>query len=190
MEIQSRSEKMSKFATGRSVLILALLYIPVQLSMIFIIFPIVSGYTPEKPLDMRFNYSVNEIYQLFSSLTEHGRNLGTVVYLYDNLFAIIYSLFFTFLIIFLLKKASMENSFIFKFRYIPLLAGCFDILENISIIIMLHYYPRELTFIAGCANIFTISKWIFLIAAYILPIFGCILVIKNKMCSFNKSTIL
>lgn len=150
----------SKQATGRNVLILLVTYLVFQISIILFVTPAWTRHSKELLLDARINYNSTEVYSFINCLTDSAKYLYLQIGIFDSLFAIIYSLFFTFLIQYLFDKAFLKNSILYKFRFLPLLVGLADILENISIRTMLIGYPAQYPAVAGLANIFTLSKFV------------------------------
>lgn len=174
------AEQLTDFATGRNVVLFFLIYVVMQLSMIFIVMPIWGYYSNELPLDAHFNYSAEEAYQFISSLTEHGENIYLMLGLYDTVFLVIYSIFYTLLVIFLFKKAALEKHFIYKLRFIPLFAGLFDIFENIGFHLLIRNHPSEFHFIATITNLCTILKFLWIPVTLVLLAIGLILLLLKK----------
>lgn len=119
-----------------------------------------SQITIDNILDLKFSYSVDEVYILFDEIGFQGRKdykLSTL--LIDMPYALIYSFTYAFIVFKLLK---INDSLKYKFYvFIPFGIGFFDVLENIAIITMLISYPIKLNLIAIIASYATSIKWIF-----------------------------
>ena len=68
----------------------------------------------------------------------------------------------------------------FYLCFIPVIAGLFDYLENICIVLMLNSYPNVTELHVGFASLFTILKSAFTTAFFVLLIVGVVLFWKMK----------
>lgn len=123
--------------------------------------PLVLSFAPDLILfDMSpSGYSYKQAVHLLESLGEEGRNLYLTVqlpldFIYPGLFAISYALLLTWLF----KKIVTHNSTLFLLVFIPILAGLFDYMENLSIIAMLNGFPDISEGLVKIASVFTIAK--------------------------------
>ncbi len=123
--------------------------------------PLVLSFAPDSILfDMSpSGYSYGQAVQLLESLGQEGRNLYLMVqlpldFIYPGLFAISYALMLTWLF----KKLVTHNSKLFLLIFIPVLAGLFDYMENLSIIAMLNNFPDVSEGLVRIASVFTIAK--------------------------------
>ena len=139
-----------------------------------------SSYAPELVLfDMSpMGYSYIQAIELLTSLGIEGRNAYLSVqlpldFIYPGMFSVSYAL----LITWMLKQYLPKDSKLFFIAFVPFLAGGFDYLENISIIVMLDSFPDISENLVSSASAFTIVKsgatsvfFVLLILAFI-PIF-------------------
>lgn len=179
------SELFSEKSTGVNVFIFFILYALMQASMIIIVMPLLQFYTPEMPMDGRFIYTAGDVHEYLTNLTVHGRNLYTVLGLYDIVFPVIYGIFFALLISWLFLKASLEKSFIFRLRFVPFLAAGLDIAENISFYFMTKSYPSSLPTLVAAANAATLGKWISVPVTFLL-IITAVLILGFKKAGSGK----
>jgi hypothetical protein len=144
------------------------------------------------PVDLLFNYSSDQAYQMLKSYNGEGREFYAIIELTaDMVYPVIYSLLLSLLIIYLCKKLYMYESITkvaFLFPVVTLIA---DFFENICITIMLLNYPYKLNTIARAASLFTMMKWVFFMISLVLVLSGFLLLlgrlIKFKYKSSYKS---
>jgi len=106
-------------------------------------------------LDTRFNgYNLNDVNSLMEQLGESGRSTYLYLELFGDLpFIILYAITFTILIVRLLEKNNFKSRILFLIVFLPLLAGIFDCLEDVSVIKLLLTYP-----VIGSKNIYFSSS--------------------------------
>ena len=165
---------------GKTVLLLFIITNLIYASMLMYSLPLVSSYAPELVLfDMSpMGYSYIQAIELLTSLGIEGRNAYLSVqlpldFIYPGMFSVSYAL----LITWMLKQYLPKDSKLFFIAFVPFLAGGFDYLENISIIVMLDSFPDISENLVSSASAFTIVKsgatsvfFVLLILAFI-PIF-------------------
>ncbi|NNE63481.1 MAG: hypothetical protein HKN34_05310 [Gammaproteobacteria bacterium] len=146
---------------GKIVLILFILTNIVYGTILGYSIPLVLSFAPDATLfDMSpAGYSYSEAIELLKSLGLEGRNTYLTVqipldFVYPAMFAISYAL----LITWILKQSFARESSLFFLAFLPLLAGFFDYLENISIIAMLSRFPHVSENLVLIASSFTIAK--------------------------------
>lgn len=146
---------------GKLVLILFILTNIVYGTILGYSIPLVLSFAPEATLfDMSpAGYSYSEAIELLKSLGQEGRNTYLTVqipldFVYPAMFAVSYAL----LITWILKQSFARESRLFFLAFLPLLAGFFDYLENISIIAMLSRFPDVSESLVLIASSFTIIK--------------------------------
>lgn len=166
---------MQKIASGRTVIIGFILTMAVYLWMLLYTIPRVESFAPGIALfDLSpTGYSTQHAISLLETLGETGRNVYLtqqlpVDFIYPGLFAISYSL----LLIWLFAKSFAVDSKIFYLALVPALAGLFDYLENICIILMINSFPGLSPALVGTASTFSILKSIFTIVFYLLLLAG------------------
>ena len=184
--------KMQNLAKGKTVLILFLITMAVYTVMLTITIPQVEQYA--NGIDL-FDLSPSGYdLRIARALINNLGDSGTDIYLhrqipfdfiYPGLFAIAYSLFLTWLF----AKSVPTTSPVFYLTFVPVLAGLFDYLENIGIIIMLTTSNLTDTLV-NISSSFTILKSGFTTLFFILLALGFIAwplkkVINNKKKVFS-----
>jgi hypothetical protein len=130
---------------------------------------VMRGYDPNfqalsngaETLDMRFHYSSIEAYKLFDTIGAHGRLLYIRILLIDFVFITSFALVQNFIL-----KPIIGNALL-KTRWrcvlaISYLRGLSDVIENISLLIMINRFPSELPRLVTFSSFFTTLKFIFL----------------------------
>jgi mannose/fructose/N-acetylgalactosamine-specific phosphotransferase system component IID len=178
---------MQNLAKGKTVLILFLITMAVYTVMLTITIPQVEQYANGfdlfdlSPLGYNLRYARALIYNLGDSGTDiYLHHQIPLDFIYPGLFAIAYSLFLTWLF----AKSVPTTSPVFYLTFVPVLAGLFDYLENIGIIIMLTTSNITYTLV-NISSTFTILKSGFTTLFFILLALGFIAwplkkVINNK----------
>ena len=178
-------EKLQKYAQGRFVLPLFGATLSVYLIMLLYSIPCVLEIAPTMKLfDMSpSGYTHAYAMDLLRAIGPEGRRLYLtrqlpLDFIYPGLFAITY----TMMLVWLFSKRYDRHSKIFILVFIPALAGLFDYLENIMIILMLRSFP-DLSFeLVRISSIFSISKSILTAFFFILLIYGFgVLLVKKKI---------
>lgn len=126
-------------------------------------------------------YSADYVRELFEILGSSGREVYLfkqipLDMIYPALFAITYSL----LLALILRNIFPKENKIQYLSLVPILAGVFDYLENIGIIIMLSIYPSFIVWLANLTSIFTVLKSIITALVFFLLIVGVIIIIKKR----------
>ncbi|MBL1215690.1 MAG: hypothetical protein D8M61_20270 [Ignavibacteriae bacterium] len=150
-----------KYSSGKNVLIFFTAAIIVYFVMLFVTIPNVMNYANGMELfDLQpTGYSAEYAKALLDTLGSEGRQ----AYLYyqiplDMVYPLLFALTYSLMLFYLFKKILKTNSKLFALSIVPLIAGFFDYLENIGIIIMLVMYPGFSTITANVTNIFSILK--------------------------------
>jgi hypothetical protein len=134
-------------------------------------------------LDAQMFYTPEEAYATIGS---YGEARGSWVWIYltwDIINPILYTLIFGLLISWLIQRGFKPESRMQKLNLLPLGGGVSDLLENISIIMMLLAYPAQLTIVAWLSTVFTIGKMGFLLASVLLVLLG---IVRTAMNGFRK----
>ena len=128
----------------------------------------------DKILDMMFFYDHSTFYEVLHSLTASEILAYKLIHIADYVFAIG---FYPILIIFLTKTIDINN----KYRLmilLPLLAGLFDVLENLTMDIHLYLNIFDVTILGHLSGIFTILKFGLLFMSIMIFL---IILIKGRM---------
>lgn len=134
-------------------------------------------------LDAQLFYTPEEA---FSTVASYGDAAPFWIRMYltwDIVNPILYTLAFGLLISWLFQRSFKPGSKLQKLNVLPVGAGLFDLLENISIVILLAVYPAQPTVLAWISTICTVSKISFLGASVLLVLVG---LLKAAMNRFKK----
>ncbi|WKK74738.1 hypothetical protein QYS49_24030 [Marivirga salinae] len=129
---------------------------------------------------MPLGYNSDYINSLFEALGKEGQD----AYLYyqlplDMFYPLFYTISFSLLIAYFLKKIKQFNSAFFFLCLIPIIAGITDYFENIGIITMLSTYPNMSETLMATTNVFTIIKSMTVSVTFITMIILFIIFGKN-----------
>ncbi|XMB71660.1 hypothetical protein RJI07_06000 [Mycoplasmatota bacterium WC30] len=121
----------------------------------------------DKALDMLFNYDKTTFYAILHLLDDSDRLAYKLIHISDYVFIIgVYPLISMSLSRFIEKTKKLRVLIV-----LPLIAGLFDILENIMMDSHLYAYPNEIMFMGSLSGIFTTIKFLCLYASVVLLLF-------------------
>lgn len=181
----------NKNLSGRKVLFLFILTNLVYAFMLTITIPKVMVFSQGmKLLDMMpMGYDQEYINNLFETLGQEGRDL----YLYnqipmDMIYPPLFSISYSLLIAYFLKKIDKLNSVFFFLCWLPIVAGISDYFENFGIIIMLMNYPEINSVSAVLTNLFTVVKSL-ITTVYFVTLIITMIVVGIRTLKFKKINI-
>ena len=127
-------------------------------------------YGLNQSIDTSFFYTPTQLYQIIASYSRETRLLYIYQrFTFDLVFPIIYGSFVVVTIFYLTQnKKDKLNKLL---RLFPILAVTFDLLENITVSLLMYLYPTTIIFVAFIASIFTTLKWLTLSFSFAI-IFG------------------
>jgi len=134
-------------------------------------------------LDTQFFYTPEEAFSTVGSYGDASRFWIRIYLTWDIVNPILYTLAFSLLISWLFQRSFKPGSKLQKLNVLPVGAGLFDLLENISIVTLLTAYPAQLTVVAWLSTVCTMSKISFLGVSTLLILFG---VVRAAMNRFKK----
>ncbi len=172
---------------GKKVLILFILTNTVYVFMLAVTIPAVMQYTCGMDLldMMPGGYSAEYVMTLLNKLGDTGRN----TYLYkqipaDMIYPLLFAIGYSLLLGYILNKLGKFESRFYYLCYIPMLAGLFDYLENIGLIIMLRSYPDISKGLIQTTSIFSVCKsgstTIFFVTLIVLLVILAVIKIKRR----------
>ncbi len=113
------------------------------------------------PIDLKFTYTLDEVFQMVEAYGEEGRAFyRTVELTADILYPIAYTLFFGTLLTAVLRRAFPHNTLVHRLALIPVLGFLLDMAENVGIVTMLSQFPAQSETVAQMTGIFTTLKWV------------------------------
>lgn len=134
-------------------------------------------------LDAQLFYTPEEAFSTVGSYGEASRFWIWIYLTWDIINPILYTSTFSLLISWLFQRSFKPGRRLQKLNLLPLGAGLSDLLENISIVILLLAYPAQPTAVAWLSTCFTMSKMSFLGASTLLILLG---IVRAAMNSFKK----
>lgn len=162
---------LTKIARWPIILVLLVLYLGFSLGL----FPYYQSQIdklagePLTALDLRMQYSPEEVKDLMAQMGEEGRAINRFISgRIDMIYPLIYGLF---LILLLVRLSST-----LKYRrgpwllLVPILAMLFDYLENIQVLRMLRQYPDISKELVAFSSLMSSLKWLFVLAALLLVV--------------------
>lgn len=149
---------MDRLASGKNVLIFLGTQLVCQLLLLFGTGKRIEQKAGEPILDLRFQYTHEQVMFFFTQLGEAGRALHLYNQLLDFVFLFFYSIGYALLIMYLVKKLNKETSWISSACLLPYLLAFFDVLENTGIIWMLRAYPDLSINLVYVVNLFPSSS--------------------------------
>jgi hypothetical protein len=162
-------------ATGRTVLILVVVTLGVYAAMLLYTIPSVLEHAPDMNLfDMSpGGYSLEYAGSLLDAIGADGRQTYLtrqlpMDFVYPGLFAVTYTLLLTWLF----NKGFSQRSPIFYLALVPAVAGLFDYLENVGIIMMLRSFPNISAATVAYASVCSVIKSVFTTGFFILLLVG------------------
>lgn len=154
-------DKMVSAASGRNVLIFFIPSLAVYLLMLFHTIPSIESYAPEmKIFDLSpSGYTYDYAIKLLSALGHDGRKeyLSRQLPL-DFIYPLLFSISSFLMLAWLFLKKSDKDSRIFYLCFVPIVAGIFDYLENIQIMLMILNYPEVTKSQVVFSSAFTMVK--------------------------------
>lgn len=131
--------------------------------------------------DLSLFYSAEDLYRMAESYGVAGRaEYIHARFTFDLVFPLIYGLFLTACISWLLNRALPLGSNMRLLNLAPLMGVLFDFLENISASLVIGRFPMETPMIAALAPAFTLIKWIFVGGSFVLIIIAAALAVFSK----------
>jgi len=139
----------------------------VLLTLLSILFPTVlfpaAGIGEDRPLDLYFSYSHEQVYQYLDGLGAKGRSAYAKMELTtDLLFPVVYSLALTVALVIGARRILSPDSRLQYLCFFPLLLIIADWCENLSLAVVMFAFPEQLDAISTAASLFTSIKWTFL----------------------------
>jgi hypothetical protein len=125
----------------------------------------------QKILDMQASVSADETYQRLEAMGEGGRELYLrLILTVDIVFPLAVLLFSFVLARFAAERAKLKGWSRAMLVALPLVYWGFDLLENISVAVMLLQYPHRVDWLAGTIGYLTKSKRLFMVLAFVVPL--------------------
>ena len=131
--------------------------------------------------DLSLMYTDDDLYQMAEVYGEAGRaEYIHERFTFDLAFPLIYSAFLLTAASWLIRKAGFAGTRMQWLNLVPILAFCFDLLENSLASLVLARYPELTPFAAQLAPAMTFLKWTSLGVSFLILIVGVAFVVTGK----------
>lgn len=176
------SDRAYKQATLKNIFIFLMLFL---LFNVVVIPYYIQQITPDADtsiLDVRFGFSSADAYETLEAIGQEGRNK----YLFflaviDSIYPLVYGSLLILTAGFLLRRTLNESNDFRILNLVAIDAVIFDYLENLGIIYMISRYPSRADGVATLASVSGMIKWIMIILAICVILFGLIGYIRGKL---------
>jgi hypothetical protein len=123
--------------------------------------------------DLSFYYSAEDLYNSAEVYGEEGRRSYVEArFTFDLVWPLVYTYFLTTSISWIFSRAFSPDTIWRYANLLPVAGMLFDYLENISTSLVMIRYPEQTPVIDTLAAIFTMFKWTFIAASFLLLIVG------------------
>lgn len=140
------------------------------------------------PIDLQFFYTPAKVYTMIGAYGEETRAFYRTFELTgDIIYPILYTLFFSLLLTWLLRRGFAVQSRWQRLNVLPFGAWLFDLLENGCIVALLTLYPATPAPLAWLATSLTMVKWSFAGATLLLMLIGLGMALRQRVRGQSKS---
>ena len=176
-------EKLKKYPSDLILLIAAAIGVVILLTLNFVVFePMAKASYYYGILDFEFAWTKEQILVIFSIWMDQGMALQAAGVYWDFLYIFGYSIPLFALILFLSRKLEDRVATIGLYMSLtPIIAGVFDLIENINLLIMLNDPSNFASFVPLIASISATIKFGFLIVGAIIFVVALVLFIIKKI---------
>lgn len=111
-------------------------------------------------VDMRADYTPEDVYELLEALGPQGRRLYATMHLTaDAVFPVVYSSFFALITAWLLRSLAGADRPVQRLILLPYVAGLSDLSENVCVLVMNAAFPQRIDALAWVARVLTTIKF-------------------------------
>lgn len=140
-------------------------------------------------VDLLFAYTPETVYRMIEAYGEEGRPYyRNFAMSFDLAYPVVYSIFLSLVIGWLLKRAVAPDSKARMLNLLPFGAMLFDWLENACVITMLTLYPAIHPTLARFGSVFTSFKWGFSAATLLLFIVLSVVAARKFLAGKQRTT--
>jgi hypothetical protein len=130
--------------------------------------------------DLSLYYSAAELYQMAEAYGPEGRQAYVRArFTFDLVWPLVYTLFLATAISWLVARAFPLASRWQLANLAPLLGALFDVLENLSTSLVMLRYPDQTAGVDVLAPVFTLLKWVFVGASFVLLVVGILIRLRR-----------
>jgi hypothetical protein len=140
-----------------------------------------------RPLDLEFGFTSQTAFSRVEKFGNMGRKLYALSAMtVDIAYPVVYSTFFTLLILYLLKRIHIEKKYILFAASLPFAAAFFDLLENLGITTLLLGYPSKWKAVAIFTSVANMVKWSFVtVTLFTVAVLFFIRMLKSIRKTYN-----
>jgi len=132
--------------------------------------------------DTSFWYSVDDLYQFAESYGEAGRAAYVRArWTFDLIYPLVYAFFLISTVSWTFAFAIPAASRWRRVNLIPFFSMIFDYLENIASSLVMARYPQPMEVAANLAPVFTLLKWFFVSASFLILVLGLVLATRARL---------
>ncbi len=125
--------------------------------------------------DSSFYYTATDLYRMAELYGQEGRAAYVRArFTFDLIWPLVYTFFLATATSWVFARAFAAGSRWQLANWVPLLGALFDYLENLSTSLVMIRFPAQTAVVAGLAPIFTMAKWAFLGASFVLLFAGLV----------------
>jgi hypothetical protein len=133
-------------------------------------------------LDAQFSYSAQTAFDAAAALGPQGRTLYALSELsLDLVYPILYSLFLSLLMLFVLRRLVPPASGWLRLGWLPFAVLACDYAENAGLVYMLLTFPAQAPAVVQAASLFTMAKWTLAALAIMLVLAGGVLAVVRRL---------
>lgn len=170
-----------KLSIGRNVVIFWITQLLLQFVILFGTGRQIERMSGEEILDLRFNYSFEEVIQFFEKIGETGLKLYMYNQIIDMFFLFFYAMGYSLLIMYLITKVVHGDHWLKYLALLPFALAGTDIVENIGFFIMMGTYPNLSIEWIQFVNSVSMLKHMLTIACLGVLVFIIGLVVKKRI---------
>lgn len=139
--------------------------------------------------DTSLFYSSNDLYRMAESYGERGREAYIRArFTFDLVWPLVYTFFLTMSISWVFTRAFAPVSRWQRANLAPLLGALFDYLENLATSLVMLRYPEQTAVVDLLAPVFTVLKWGFLGASFVLLCGGIVIAVWRWIVSLGSGS--
>ncbi len=128
--------------------------------------------------DLSFYYSVGDLYRMAEAYGEQGRAAYVRArFTFDVVWPLVYTAFLCTATSWVYGRAVRPGSRWRRANLAPLLAMCFDFLENLSTSLVMYRYPDKTAVVDALAPVFTMAKWVLVSGSFVLLLGGVVVIV-------------
>ena len=132
--------------------------------------------------DTSLYYTASDLNRMAEAYGSQGRTAYIRArFSFDLIFPLVYTAFLVTAISWLIKRSNLDWRTWGLLNLLPVMGMLFDFLENISTSIVMARYPQSTVVVGHLAGVFTLFKWLFIGASFLVLLFAGVIVIWSSI---------